>query len=143
MRPATAAGIAVPPPVAPSANANAVQQAEDLVTKHDYGAALELLRPLADQGNSQAQLDLGWIYENGRGVAQDDAQAVVWIRKAADQGDAEAQYILGRRYENGRGVAQDDAQAAAWYRKASDQGNATAQRNLAAMYANGRGVPSN
>ena len=31
------------------------------------------------------------MYANGRGVPQDDAQAVAWYRKAADQGDADAQ----------------------------------------------------
>lgn len=130
-----------PPAVAPTANENAVQQAEDLVRRHDYGAALELLTPLADQGNAQAQLDLGWFYENGRGVAQDDAQAVVWIRKAADQGLADAQYVLGKRYEHGRGVPLDDAQAIALYRKAAIQGNATAQISLDEMSALGMGLP--
>ena len=30
----------------------------------------------AEQGNAQAQLDLGVMYYEGRGVRQDDAQAV-------------------------------------------------------------------
>ena len=35
------------------------------------------------------------MYGDGRGVAQDDAQAVAWYRKAAEQGDAAAQNNLG------------------------------------------------
>jgi uncharacterized protein len=40
-------------------------------------------------------LDLGWMYADGRGVTQDDGQAVSWFRKAAEQGDAVAQNNLG------------------------------------------------
>nr|WP_304302254.1 hypothetical protein [Chromatium okenii] len=40
-------------------------------------------------------------YANGDGVAQDEAQAVVWYRKAAEQGDTDAQYNIGVMYTNG------------------------------------------
>ena len=36
------------------------------------------------------------MFENGRGVAQDNSQAVRWYRKAADQGNAFAQVDLDR-----------------------------------------------
>jgi TPR repeat protein len=49
------------------------------------------------------------MYDEGRGVPQDDAEAVRWYRKAAEQGDAEAQGKLGVMYANGRGVPNDDA----------------------------------
>ena len=39
--------------------------------------------------------NLGWLYQNGRGVAQDYAQAVEWYRKAAEQGDAMRNINLG------------------------------------------------
>ena len=39
--------------------------------KGDYASALRLWRPLADQGNSAAQNNLGVMYDNGRGVPQD------------------------------------------------------------------------
>ena len=80
------------------------------------------------------------MYQNGRGVPQDDTEAVAWYRKAANQGLALAQTNLGWMYDNGRGVAKDDAQTSYWYRKAADQGEAYAQNNLGMMYANGRGV---
>jgi len=37
----------------------------------DYPTAMGLLRPLADQGNALAQHNLGFMYLNGHGVAQD------------------------------------------------------------------------
>ena len=43
----------------------------------------------------RAQYNLGFLYDNGWGVPEDDAEAVRWYRLAADQGDASAQYNLG------------------------------------------------
>jgi TPR repeat protein len=84
--------------------------------------------------------NLGLAYENGQGVAKDDAQAAFFFRLAADQGNAAAQEALGAMYVNGRGgLAQDDAQAVFWFQKAADQGNADAQGLLGAMYFEGRG----
>ena len=47
------------------------------------------------------------MYAKGRGVAQDDVQAVKWFRKAALQGNASAQYNLGLMYYKGESVTQD------------------------------------
>ena len=56
----------------------------------DYATALRLLRPLAEQGDAQAQYNLGVLYDNGQGVPKNDAEAMKWYRMAADQGEAEA-----------------------------------------------------
>jgi len=40
---------------------------------------------LAEQGNVEAQYNLGVIYAEGRGVAKDETEAVSWFRKAAEQ----------------------------------------------------------
>ena len=76
---------------------------------------------VAEQGNAEAQFNLGLMYDNGQGVRQDYAQAVQWYRKAAEQGYAEAQFNLGVMYANGQGVRQDHAQAVQWYRKAASR----------------------
>ena len=94
----------------------------------------------AEQGNAEAQFNLGNMYREGRGVRQDDAEAVRWYRQAAEQGDAQAQTNLGLMYANGLGVRQDDAEAFGWFRQAADQGFAIAQTNLGVMYDDGRGV---
>jgi len=104
-------------------------------------------REAAEQGDASAQLILGLLYYEGKGVPQDYAQAALWIRKAALQGNAEAQATLGGVYELGKGVQEDDAEAAAWYRKAAEQGNAgrvpisVVQNHLGRLYATGKGVP--
>ena len=105
----------------------------------DYAAAMSYWRPLADQGDAKAQYNLGAMYLDGQGVAQDDAQALIWYRKAAVQGNAWAQYNLGVMYDTGKGVPQDDAEALIWYRKAAVRGNAPAQNNLGKKYRRWQG----
>ncbi len=100
-------------------------------------------RPLAEQGNAEAQYKLGVAYDNGEGVRQNDKEAVLWYRRAADQGFAKAQNSLGLAYFKGRGVPQNYAEAVKWYRKAVEQGNALAQNSLGVAYYYGRGVPQN
>ena len=50
----------------------------------------------ANEGNAEAQKNLGHLYATGRGVEQDDEAAVKWFRRAANQGRADAQNSLGR-----------------------------------------------
>ena len=106
----------------------------------DYAMALRIFRQFADQGNANAQVNLGVMYERGKGVPQDYKEAMKWYRKAADQGYASAQYIVGDMYDNGWGVTQDYAEAVRWHRKAANQGYAPAQTNLGFMYSIGQGV---
>ncbi|KAF9106097.1 hypothetical protein BGX29_010559, partial [Mortierella sp. GBA35] len=78
-------------------------------------------------GYVSAQLNIGILYEDGRGVPQDYSQAMDWYSKAADQGDAVAQYCVGNLFYHGLGVPQDYSQAMEWCRKAADQGNTSAR----------------
>lgn len=87
----------------------------------DYATALRLLRPLAEQGDGQAQNDLGIMYETGFGVTQDYLVAATWYRKAAEQGNPGGQYNLGALYERGNGVPQDYVQALKWYSLAASR----------------------
>jgi TPR repeat protein len=50
----------------------------------------DLEQKSADQGNAQAQYNLGVCYAQGLGVTRDDEQAVYWVMKAADQGFQDA-----------------------------------------------------
>ncbi len=104
------------------------------------GVPIDELRLKADQGDSQAQLQLAYAYDVGRGVARDQEQAAAWYRKSAEQGNPAAQNSLGSLYQNGEGVAPDDAEAVRWYRKSADQGYGEAFANLGYMYDRGLGV---
>ncbi len=79
----------------------------------------------------------------GRGVPQEDAEALKQYRRAADQGDAMAQSNLGLLYQEGRGTLQDYAQAAKWFRLAASRGDVSGQRYLGLLYRDGNGVAEN
>ena len=106
----------------------------------NYSEAVRLYSKAAEQGYVQAQCNLGYCYEFGRGVTKDLNEAVKWYSKAAAQGYAQAQYNLGYCYEFGRGVTKDLNEAVKWYRKAAEQGDADAQCNLGLCYHSGQGV---
>jgi hypothetical protein len=102
------------------------------------------LRAMANSGDASAQYSLGEAYDRGKGVPQDDAEALKWYRKAAENGNADAQIKLGEAYLYGSmGVAKDYAEGVDWYRKAADQGNAHAQYTLGSAYRYGWGVAPN
>ena len=108
--------------------------------KGDYKTALLLLRPLADQDDASAQSIIGEMYYHGRGVLQDDSEAIRWFRLAARQGDDPARFHLGVAYAGGHGVPQDYSEAAKWYLLAADRGYAPAMYNLGLAYTTGEGV---
>ena len=91
---------------------------------------MEWYRKSAEQGDATAQYYLGYMYENGRGVSQDNAKAMEWFRKSAEQGNTDAQYQLGYMYHNGIGVSKDHTKAAEWYSKAAKGGDVRARNIL-------------
>ncbi len=72
---------------------------------------------------ARAQLKLGLMYGQGRGVPQDHKTEVKWYRRAAEQGVARAQKNLGLMYAQGRGVPQDFVRAHMWANIAASSGD--------------------
>ncbi len=52
-----------------------------------YETPLKEFRLLAEQGHTEAQMNLGIMYSQGQGVPQDSVQAYRWYTLAAGQGD--------------------------------------------------------
>lgn len=99
--------------------------------KGDWGNEIFLkMKSYAEQGYAEAQYYLGIMYDDGKGVEQDSAQAAQWYRRAAEQGIAAAQCNLAGMYEAGDGVPADYLQAEKWYILAAEQGDKEAQRRL-------------
>ena len=103
----------------------------------DFATAIQEWTPLAEQGNTMAQLNIGIAYDEG---LKNYAEAAQWYIPLAVQGDAEAQLRLGFLYDMGRGVRQDGAKSVQWYRLSAEQGYASGQYSLATAYQMGRGV---
>ena len=60
----------------------------------DPAKAVELFQKAAEQGNVDAQNNLGVMYYAGEGVPRDETKAKEWFKKAAAQGNADAQANL-------------------------------------------------
>ncbi|MDD5463131.1 MAG: tetratricopeptide repeat protein [Methylococcales bacterium] len=98
--------------------------------KGDFAQVVNLLRPLAVAGNSEAQYKLGVMYDQGQGVTQDYQQASKWYRLSAEQGKPGAQYNLGVMYAEGQGIVQDYVRSHMWISLAANQGFKEAQGDL-------------
>jgi hypothetical protein len=89
-----------------------------LVTAIEKKQLVMLLRA-AEAGNAIAMANLGRLYENGWGLAQDYGKAREWYQKAAASGKTLAMTSLSGLYLEGQGVAQDYAQAREWWQRAA------------------------
>lgn len=85
----------------------------------DLQSALAAWLPSAEQGDVEAQVIVGEIYERGLGVAPDFVAAARWYRLAAEAGSTRAQVNLGHLYEMGLGVDANPRTAIDWYRRAA------------------------
>ena len=95
----------------------------------DYAAALREWKPLASQGNANAQFFLGNMYYKGIGVPQDDGAAYKWFKKAAEQGLTRAQNNLGTLYMRGLGVSRNNTRAFIWLHLTAMQGDKVGIKN--------------
>lgn len=107
---------------------------------NDYERARKAFQPLAEAGNSKAQIYMGSMYDRGLGVERDIEQAFYWFEKSAEQGGVKLQYDLALRYLYGKGIARNYDKAHYWMQKAADAGAPQAQYNLGLMYIRGNGV---
>ena len=107
----------------------------------DFYTAFALLKLEADRGDSDAQVNLGYLYARGQGVAADQAEAFHLYDLSARQGNGEGMNALGYKYQFGTGIKPDITQAIRWYCSALHAGNSRAMNNLALMLDAGKDVP--
>src|SRR6266508_892877 len=107
---------------------------------HDHARAIEVLRPLADQGDAVAQEVLGKIHLTGEGTTRDNVVAFKRLLQAAERGRAEAQLELGRMYRDGVGISADGNLAMYWFDRAAKQGAPDAYNAIGELYLGHPGV---
>ncbi len=97
---------------------------------------LSLIGKAVEGGSSAAMLDMGYIAENGRGIAPNESEAFRWYGRAAEKGDAEGAYRVALAYASGVGVPRDDAEALRRMKAVRTQGDALAENviELMSMY---------
>lgn len=93
---------------------------------NDYILAFDAFRPLAEEGNAEAQETIGRMYGLGLGVELDLCQDVYWTDKAARAGRPWAQHSMGWAYWNGGGVVRNHELAYLWFMTAARNGRAEA-----------------
>ena len=109
----------------------------------EFRRARQLLQPLAESGNAEAQYRLAVQYQAGLGVVANPPQAIHWMREAAAQDHGLALHGLGIMYLYGECVEKNERQAAECLQRAADQGLAGSMAVLAGMYEQGLGVEKN
>ncbi len=88
----------------------------------------------AEQGDSEAQFQMGKCYEYGTNDLHEDyATAVQWYQKSADQGHAEAQNKIGTYHFRQKNYKE----AMKYYGNAAAAGSANARYNMGMLYMNG------
>lgn len=92
----------------------------------------------AENGDADAQCEVGKAYARGEGTEQNLKEAVRYFKLAADQGNAEALFNLGLAYENGDGVEANIRTATDYYERAVEKGHTGAMVNLALCYSEGK-----
>jgi TPR repeat protein len=137
--------------------ADQLEDAKAAIQNEDFKKACELLRPLAEENNAEAQFLLGSLYINGQGVKKDDTEGLSWVMKAARQGydearvralricldranrgDATAMYNLGYMCLHGWGGEQDTDVCIEWLETAAKFGHVRSAKWLSGIYAEGK-----
>ena len=119
-------------PVGKNGNLDAVRKA---LGRGDTDAALDDLRPLAEKGDTKAQILLGDLFLKGQGVPHNYSMAWQWYQRAALAGNAQAQFKLANMYRKGLGVPYYLSKAVEWYGRAAEQDHVEAQYMLGLIHS--------
>ncbi len=117
-----------------------LRKAEAAMVAGDYSQARQLLQPLAQAGNPEAQYLLGHLLDLGLGGDPEPRQALQWWLEAASRNHPMATYRAGLAYLQGRGVDPDSQQAFQWLERAALYGVHAAETAIGkALIANSKG----
>ena len=117
-----------------------VLRAQAFIDRGDFANAIQILVPLVEQGDADAEVTLGYLYADGLGVARDPAVALRFYQLAAEQGGARAMNLLGFAYHHLPPPYGDFEQARHWYEEAAEMNWLPAVNNLGLLYMEGSGV---
>jgi len=101
----------------------------------NYAIAYCIWKPMADDGDRNAQYNIGWMYHNGYGLSINDKAAFEWWLKSAASGDANSHYALGDLYFQGQGVEKNMSIALGWYISAALRQHEPARETLLELLA--------
>jgi TPR repeat protein len=88
--------------------------------------AVAIYRSLDVEGSARARRKLATLAFDGRGMARDPQQALLWLRADADKDDATSQIQLAWVYFDGTAGKPDEAEGVRWMERALATGNENA-----------------
>ena len=109
----------------------------------DRTKAFEWFVKASDAGNAEAMHSAALLLRDGKGVAKDVNECILYLEKAANLGLQRSQLLLGDLYYEGKIIEKDDSKAIRWYEMAATTGNPRAQYMTATMYRDGLGTNQN
>ena len=136
--------------------ADQIEDAKAAIKNEEFKKACELLLPLAEGNNAEAQTLLGTLYVDGQGVGKDATKGLSWIMKAAAQGyeaarvrafilcldeaqrgDTAAMYNVGYMCLNGWGGEYEKNVCIDWLEGAAKLGHIRSANLLSQIYTKG------
>jgi hypothetical protein len=126
-------------PPAPDTN-EILRRADAFYDQKRYAEAAPLYDQLCNAGNAVACGRLGYLYDLGEGVGEDDLRAVALYTKACDGNSYKSCNNLGVQYVKGKGIAKDPSRAAMLFSKACNGKYFTGCSYLGLLYLAGEGV---
>lgn len=113
--------------------------------RQDYAKALEIIKPMAEKGDAEAQKMLGIMYGLGHGVEQNEPEALEWLTLAARGGNVESQEAVAavaiREFHEKRERVEGKQEKIRWITASAERGNAEAMNMLGMLYSSGNGLP--
>jgi TPR repeat protein len=125
---------------AAQATAQGVVTAIHAYNRGDVATAFRLLKAASDAGDPDAQVNLGYLYARGHGVAENQQEALRLYLLSAKRGNAEGMNAVAYKYLHGSGVAVDRPRAVHWFCRAAVLGDPRGLNNLGLVYYEGMGV---
>lgn len=115
-------------------------EAAEAYVSGNFGKVQELMAPLAQAGEPEAQVWLALLYLNGQGVEADAGTALAWFLRAAESGHVVGQANAGALLLMGKSVTPDAERGVALLNQAAEQGDMNALFNLGVVYSSGEQV---
>lgn len=107
--------------------ANLTDEAKAAYDAGDEQTAAKIWQKACESGEARGYVRLGFLYQSGKGVEQNDAKAGKFYQKACDTGELSSCDSLASLYQN----SGEHAKAAAIFERACEKGFGLSCYNLA------------
>lgn len=112
------------------------------IMRNSIGNNFHLIEEYAYKGSGAAQLALGALKLEGKGMLQNISEAIFWLKRSMNSNNPKAGTLLYSIYANGNSVKKNMAKARFFLKHSADLGVSKAQYYYACMLIDGEGGPT-